>query len=406
MKKNLFILIFACISVVLAHASTDYNKYVTCEAYSKSSITVGSKVQISVGFSITNSGKDGIYITKLVAKDPETKEILVTSTDTELLGQLNGGEEKNLSINLNKNVTPVFEVTYSVNNQEYVYDATQYIILSITSNKFGKLVYEEIEVGDKTQKFSLNSGDDAAITIVADEESELISLIVNSNDVTSSVVNNEYYISNITASTTVKAVFKSKSSEHPTFDGHEYVDLGLPSGSLWSTTNYESYSNNNSFSSWGSKWTMPTKDDFQELIDECDWTWTCINDVNGYSIRGKNGKTMFLPAAGKQSQSWISATGVGTMLYYMTSTENGVVYKWYFEADATSRSLKSAFITDKISVRPIAKEKNTTGISNNIIIDDQNAELYNLNGAKINKNQKGLIVVKSKNGKSKKIIVK
>ena len=404
MKKNLFILIFACISVVLAHASTDYNKYVTCEAYSKSSITVGSKVQISVGFSITNSGKDGIYITKLVAKDPETKEILVTSTDTELLGQLNGGEEKNLSINLNKNVMPVFEVTYSVNNQEYVYDATQYIILSITSNKFGKLVYEEIEISGNTQKFSLNSGDNAVITIVANKESELTSLIVNSNDVTTSVVNNEYSISNITARTTIKAVFDSKSSENPTFDGHEYVDLGLPSGSLWSTTNYGSYSSSNSFSSWGGKWTMPTKDDFQELIDECEWTWTSVNDVNGYSIKGKNGKTMFLPAAGKKS--WISTIGVGTMLYYWTSTENGYVNKWYLEADATSYSLKSAFISDEMSVRPIAKEKNPTGISNNIIIDDQNAEFYNLNGAKINKNQKGIIVVKSKDGKSKKIIVK
>ncbi len=404
MRKILLMLIFACISVVLAHASTDYNKYVTCKAYSISSVTVGSYVQMSVGFSITNSGKDGIYITKLIAKDPETNETLVTSTDTELLGQLNGGEEKSLSINLKKNVMPVFEVTYSVNNQEYVYDATKYIILSISSNKFGKLVYEEIEVSGNTQKFSLNPGDNAVITIVADEESELTSLIVNSNDVTSSVVNNEYSISNITGSTTVKAVFESKSSEHPTFDGHEYVDLGLPSGSLWSTTNYGSYSNKNSFSSWGSKWTMPTKEDFQELIDECEWTWTCVNDVNGYSIRGKNGKTMFLPASGKKT--WISTTGVGTMLYYMTSTEDGFVSKWYFEADATSRSLKSAYISDEMSVRPIAKEKNSTGISNNNIIDDPDAEFYNLNGAKINKNQKGLIVTKSKKQKSKKIIVK
>jgi hypothetical protein len=54
----------------------------------------------------------------------------------------------------------------------------------------------------------------------------------------------------------------------------------------------------------------------------------------------------------------------------------------------------------------LLKKKNSTGISNNNIIDDPDAEFYNLNGAKINKNQKGLIVTKSKKQKSKKIIVK
>lgn len=47
---------------------------------------------------------------------------------------------------------------------------------------------------------------------------------------------------------------------------------------------------------------MPTASELQELIDGCDWEWT--DDMNGSGIAGrigvskKNGKVIFLPAAG------------------------------------------------------------------------------------------------------------
>lgn len=46
----------------------------------------------------------------------------------------------------------------------------------------------------------------------------------------------------------------------------------------------------------GGKWRMPTKSEFEELISECEWTWTTQNDVKGYKITGKNGNSIFLPA--------------------------------------------------------------------------------------------------------------
>lgn len=49
---------------------------------------------------------------------------------------------------------------------------------------------------------------------------------------------------------------------------------------------------------WGGTWRLPTKDEFQELIDKCTWTWTSQGAHNGYKVTGKNGRSIFLPAAG------------------------------------------------------------------------------------------------------------
>ena len=50
---------------------------------------------------------------------------------------------------------------------------------------------------------------------------------------------------------------------------------------------------------WGSGWRMPTKSEFDELIDNCTWTLTTRNGVEGYEVKSKkNGNSIFLPAAG------------------------------------------------------------------------------------------------------------
>ena len=79
------------------------------------------------------------------------------------------------------------------------------------------------------------------------------------------------------------------------FNGHNYVDLGLPSGKCWATTNYgantpEGYgtymdwSNNSAIASqWGAEWTTPSLDDILELENNCTWTWENYNGINGYN---------------------------------------------------------------------------------------------------------------------------
>ncbi len=138
-------------------------------------------------------------------------------------------------------------------------------------------------------------------------------------------------------------------------NGYGYVDLGLPSGTKWATcnvgaTNPEEYGNYYAWgetttkdtcswdtykygsgydeltkyctdsrygkggftdnlttletsddaatANWGGKWRMPTDAEWQELIEKCTWTWTTLNGVKGYEVKGTNGNTIFLPAAG------------------------------------------------------------------------------------------------------------
>lgn len=129
-------------------------------------------------------------------------------------------------------------------------------------------------------------------------------------------------------------------------NGHEYVDLGLASGTMWATTNlgaekpgqsgdYFAWAENYSKASfswetykygedesalsafnatdslktlkdnsdaattaWGKGWSTPTKEQFQELIDKCTWEWDKQDGLHGYKITGPSGKSIFLPAAG------------------------------------------------------------------------------------------------------------
>ena len=49
---------------------------------------------------------------------------------------------------------------------------------------------------------------------------------------------------------------------------------------------------------WGGSWRMPTLDEQKELLNNCTWKWTTRNGVNGYTVTGPNGNSIFLPAAG------------------------------------------------------------------------------------------------------------
>ena len=131
-------------------------------------------------------------------------------------------------------------------------------------------------------------------------------------------------------------------------NGHEWVDLGLPSGLKWATCNVGankpedygdyfawgetdpkmSYSNSDYFYTdnpttlplsadvahvnWGGNWRMPTEAELTELREQCTWTWTTQNGVNGYKVTSnKNGNSIFLPAAGYRSGSSLYYAGSG-----------------------------------------------------------------------------------------------
>lgn len=155
--------------------------------------------------------------------------------------------------------------------------------------------------------------------------------------------------------------------------GHGYVNLGLPSGTQWATTNVgakspeaagnyyawgetttkSTYSWDNykycngddtsmtkyccnrergkvdnrrslepeddaATANWGEGWRMPTSAQFDELREMCTWTWTAMNGKNGYKIVGPNGNSIFLPAAGVRNES--SMTDFNEYGFYRTRT--------------------------------------------------------------------------------------
>lgn len=73
-----------------------------------------------------------------------------------------------------------------------------------------------------------------------------------------------------------------------------WEDLGLPSGILWKNKNEEGgcYSYEQAMRKFGNS--LPTKEQFEELISWCRWTW----NGSGYYVVGPNGNAIFLPANG------------------------------------------------------------------------------------------------------------
>ena len=74
---------------------------------------------------------------------------------------------------------------------------------------------------------------------------------------------------------------------------------------------------------WGGEWRMPTREEFQELLDKknCTWTWTSICGIQGYKVesrkKGFKGNYIFLPGADSFSKTrW----GSSYMGLYWSST--------------------------------------------------------------------------------------
>lgn len=72
---------------------------------------------------------------------------------------------------------------------------------------------------------------------------------------------------------------------------------------------------------WGGAWRMPTGAEFTELLKKCKWTLTRHNGVYGYVVKGRNGNSIFLPAAEAMSEGTLirKRGDYGSMGYYLSS---------------------------------------------------------------------------------------
>ena len=60
----------------------------------------------------------------------------------------------------------------------------------------------------------------------------------------------------------------------------------------------------------GRGWRIPKQNEWHELIAECEWTWATQNGIVGYSVKGPNSNTIFLPAAGMWNVDRVDYVGV------------------------------------------------------------------------------------------------
>ena len=112
---------------------------------------------------------------------------------------------------------------------------------------------------------------------------------------------------------------------------------------------------------WGGSWRMPTKAEWQELYDNCTWTWTTQNGINGYKVTsnkaGYTDKFIFLPAAGLRDGSDLD--NVGSLGHYWSSSlyEYYSVVAWYLIFNSDDRLVNGYGDRydrfDGLSVRPV-----------------------------------------------------
>ena len=102
-----------------------------------------------------------------------------------------------------------------------------------------------------------------------------------------------------------------------------WVDLGLPSGTLWKGQNESGfYTYEQAINRFGNK--LPERHHYVELINECTWIWM---DKYGYKVVGPNGNSITFPAAGYHNCDG-DVWGVGTSGYYWSSTPIDSDYAW------------------------------------------------------------------------------
>lgn len=158
-----------------------------------------------------------------------------------------------------------------------------------------------------------------------------------------------------------------------------FIDLGLPSGLLWASCNlgaavpwragnYYSWGNivghpggsGYDFSeqvynstpgaelsddldyehdaarvSKGEPWRMPTREEFSELVNNCDRVWVTMKNMPGFNFISRiNGKSIFFPAAGFYNELDLSDRGQTGFYWSSTWVSNVYARDLYFTRDS------------------------------------------------------------------------
>lgn len=125
-----------------------------------------------------------------------------------------------------------------------------------------------------------------------------------------------------------------------------WVDLGLPSGTLWKDKNESGgyYTYDEAIRKFGKR--VPSKKQWEELKDKCKWTWT----GDGCKVKGPNGDHIFLPAEG-DCDYYGNVGYVGTYGGYWTSTPFDSESAWYMGFNSGGADIGHDFRLPAMSIR-------------------------------------------------------
>ena len=234
--------------------------------------------------------------------------------------------------------------------------------------------YEFVVVEDPAAVINVTDGTEESFVVLLPNQGDDLVLNNNNNkrcNFTKGIKSNDFYCRRISEVEIGPLDWGNASYLHY---GREYVDLGLSvkwakynvgasetsvygNYYAWGETEIKtSYHSGNSktygkevgnisgdpqydaaSANWGGSWRMPTKDEMQELINNCTWTWTTQNGVNGYLVTGKNNNSIFLPASGYKgtgqaenlnvsSYYWSGSLGAGNQnasrIYFNSTTRH------------------------------------------------------------------------------------
>jgi len=189
-----------------------------------------------------------------------------------------------------------------------------------------------------------------------------------------------------------------------TINGHGYVDLGLPSGTLWAYCNigafyaedyggyyawgeteekdyydWSTYTHCDGSSSsfhyigdniagteydvahvkWGDSWQIPTINQIKELIKNCTAIWMTQNGVDGTLVTGPNGSSIFLPAAGYYTGPFLGSDGKAGEYWSSSSSETRVYDAYQLDSNSKYFEISTLHeVTYGLSVRPVISPNN------------------------------------------------
>lgn len=108
-----------------------------------------------------------------------------------------------------------------------------------------------------------------------------------------------------------------------------YVDLGLPSGTLWKQQNDSGYyTYDEAVTIFGNQ--LPERHHFVELKNVCRWIWM---DDYGYKVVGPNGNSITLPAAGfRNCGGDVGGVGAGGGYWSSTPYDSDDAWDLYFNS--------------------------------------------------------------------------